>query len=67
MRRAIEAVQPYRNELIDGVKVFINGGWVLLMPDPDEATFHIWVEATSKVDARSLMKEYADKLKQWQS
>lgn len=67
MRRAIEAVQPFRNELIDGVKVFTDGGWVLLMPDPDDATFHIWVEADKKADARILMKEYAERLKQWQS
>lgn len=67
MRRAIEAVQPYRNELVDGVKVFINGGWVLLLPDPDEATFHIWVEAPTKSHAWTLLKEYSEKIKVWQT
>lgn len=67
MRRAIEAVQPFTNELVDGVKVFVEGSWVLMLPDPDEATFHIWVEAPSKIHARTLMKEYSEKIKAWQS
>src|ERR1700759_3579584 len=57
MRRAIEAVQPLKHELVDGVKVFENGSWVLMLPDPDEATFHVWVEAPTKNEARTLMKE----------
>ena len=67
MRQAIEAVQSLTHELIDGVKVFVDGGWVLLLPDPDEATFHIWVEAASKNQARALMKEYSQKLHAWQA
>ena len=67
MRRAIEDVQSMRNELIDGVKVFMNGSWVLMLPDPDEATFHIWVEAPTKNQARTLLKEYSQKIKSWQT
>jgi len=67
MRRAIEAVQSMSHELVDGVKVFDNGSWVLLLPDPDEATFHVWVEASTKNEARTLMKEYSQKIKVWQT
>jgi len=67
MRRAIEAVQSMHHELVDGVKVFENGSWVLLLPDPDEATFHVWVEASTKNEARTLMKEYSQKIKVWQT
>ena len=38
MRRAIEDVQKFQNELVDGVKIFVDGSWVLMLPDPDEAT-----------------------------
>ena len=48
MRRAIEALHTNHAALVDGVKVFMDGSWVLLLPDPDEATFHIWVEAPTK-------------------
>ncbi len=67
MRRAIEAVQGQSSELVDGVKVFVNGSWVLMLPDPDEATFHVWVEASDKNEARSLMKVYTQKILTWQS
>ena len=67
MRRAIEAVQSMSHELVDGVKIFENGSWVLLLPDPDEATFHVWVEASTKNEARTLMKEYSEKIKVWQT
>jgi mannose-1-phosphate guanylyltransferase/phosphomannomutase len=67
MRRAIEDVQKLPNELIDGVKIFIDGGWVLMLPDPDEATFHVWAEAPTKPQARTLLKTYAEKIKDWQT
>jgi mannose-1-phosphate guanylyltransferase/phosphomannomutase len=67
MRRAIDALRTGHAELVDGVKVFMDGSWVLLLPDPDEATFHIWVEAPNKTQARTLMKEYSEKLQEWQT
>jgi mannose-1-phosphate guanylyltransferase/phosphomannomutase len=67
MRRAIEAVQTMKHELIDGVKIFVDSSWVLLLPDPDEATFHVWVEAGNKQQARTLMKDYCQKIKTWQT
>jgi mannose-1-phosphate guanylyltransferase/phosphomannomutase len=67
MRRAIEAVQKLPHELVDGVKVFENGNWVLLLPDPDEATFHVWTESSDKTQARTLLKEYSQKIQQWQN
>jgi len=67
MRRAIEAVQNLPNELVDGVKVFVEGSWVLMIPDPDEATFHVWAEGSDKSQARTLLKEYSQKIKTWQS
>jgi mannose-1-phosphate guanylyltransferase / phosphomannomutase len=67
MRRALEAVQSMEHELIDGVKLFVDDSWVLLLPDPDEATFHVWVEAPTKNQARTLMKDYSQKIQTWQS
>jgi len=67
MRRAIEAVHQYPNELVDGVKIFVDGSWVLMLPDPDEATFHVWAEGSDKSQARALLKEYSQKIQQWQN
>jgi mannose-1-phosphate guanylyltransferase/phosphomannomutase len=66
MRKALEEVKDKKIELIDGVKVYVNGGWVLFVPDPDEALFHIWAEAKDKTTASGLLEMYAEKIKEWQ-
>ena len=66
MRNAIEHTKDKKTELIDGVKIFLNNGWVLLLPDPDEAYFHIWAEAKDKMTAKGFIDMYSDKIVQWQ-
>ncbi|MBI3292213.1 MAG: mannose-1-phosphate guanyltransferase [Elusimicrobia bacterium] len=66
MRMALEDAQGKQVELIDGVKVFRDDSWVLLLPDPDEAYFHVWVESQHPRAGRSLLKTYTEKIQQWQ-
>lgn len=67
MRHAIEEAKGKKSELIDGVKIFFSkGSWVLLVPDADEAYFHIWAESDDEKTAKDLMREYADKVRKWQ-
>ena len=66
MRNAIEYSKDKKTELIDGVKIFLNNGWVLLLPDPDEAYFHIWAEAKDKPTAQGFISIYTDKIREWQ-
>ena len=66
MRNAIEYAKGKKTELIDGVKIFLDNGWVLLLPDPDEAYFHIWAEARDKTTAKGFIDIYTDKLTEWQ-
>ncbi|MFH1368649.1 MAG: mannose-1-phosphate guanyltransferase [Elusimicrobiota bacterium] len=66
MRCAIEETKGKKTELIDGVKIFLKKGWVLLLPDPDEAYFHVWAESEDERTAKDLLKEYGDKVKKWQ-
>ncbi len=66
MRNAIQNTKDKKTELIDGVKIFLNNGWVLLLPDPDEAYFHIWAEAKDKMTAKGFIDMYSDKIIQWQ-
>ena len=66
MRNAIEYAKGKKTELIDGVKIFVDNGWVLLLPDPDEAYFHIWAESKDKTTARGLIDIYGDKIREWQ-
>ena len=66
MRKAIEYTKDKKVELIDGVKIFLNNGWVLLLPDPDEAYFHIWAESNDTSTAKGFIDIYTDKIRDWQ-
>jgi mannose-1-phosphate guanylyltransferase/phosphomannomutase len=62
MRWLMDEVKDKKIELIDGIKVYRRKDWVLLLPDPDEALFHIYAEASSKEKAQELTYEYVQKI-----
>jgi mannose-1-phosphate guanylyltransferase/phosphomannomutase len=66
MRKALEEVKDKKVELVDGIKIYLNNSWVLFVPDPDEALFHIWAEAKDTTTTLGLLKMYVDKIKNWQ-
>ncbi|HKY14292.1 MAG TPA: sugar phosphate nucleotidyltransferase [Microthrixaceae bacterium] len=66
MRSLVEQNKGRDIELVDGVKIHHADGWVLLLPDPDEPVTHIWAEADSHAEARSLTQEYARRVRQMQ-
>jgi mannose-1-phosphate guanylyltransferase/phosphomannomutase len=66
MRCAIEDAKGKKAELIDGVKIHYKNSWVLILPDADEAYFHIWAESEDDGTARELLHEYAEKVRKWQ-
>lgn len=53
-------------ELIDGVKIFHDDYWVLLLPDPDKPFFYIYVEADAKAIGDEVIKKYKNKILEWQ-
>ncbi|MCO6449205.1 MAG: NTP transferase domain-containing protein [Caldilineales bacterium] len=58
MRRVNEEAASYDPNTVDGVKFFLdNEHWVLVRPDPDRASLHIYVEAPTIEDAERLMSE----------
>jgi mannose-1-phosphate guanylyltransferase/phosphomannomutase len=50
--------------LVDGVKVLHDGGWALVLPDPEEPVMHVWAEGPSDAEANSLSQEYARRIRQ---
>jgi mannose-1-phosphate guanylyltransferase/phosphomannomutase len=57
MRMMLEMHRDRRVDLADGIKVFVDGGWVLVVPDPDAPNYHI----VASVDQPSLAVELADR------
>ena len=64
MRSLVEQTQGRDVDLIDGVKVHHDRGWVLVLPDPEEPVTHIWAEGDSLAEARTLVQEYARRIRQ---
>ncbi|MCU1356126.1 MAG: nucleotidyl transferase [Acidimicrobiales bacterium] len=64
MRTLVELSKDRRLELIDGVKVLHDDGWVLALPDPEEPVTHIWAEAPDNAKARARAQEYGRRIRQ---
>jgi mannose-1-phosphate guanylyltransferase / phosphomannomutase len=64
MRTLVETNGDRELELIDGVKVRHDDGWVLALPDPEEPVTHIWTEADTQARADELAREYGRRLRQ---
>jgi mannose-1-phosphate guanylyltransferase/phosphomannomutase len=48
--------------LTDGVKLNVDGGWVLMLPDPDNPLFYVYAEpdAANGTRPKELMQEYVE-------
>ncbi|HEX6488356.1 MAG TPA: sugar phosphate nucleotidyltransferase [Candidatus Dormibacteraeota bacterium] len=59
MRTVLERHLKDQVDLTDGVKVFIDGGWVLVVPDADKPEYHIIASTKETASAKGLVDEYA--------
>lgn len=67
MRKLIEDTASQAVELVDGVKVYHQDGWTLVLPDSDEPIFRVLSEASTQEVAKELAASYADKIKAYKS
>jgi len=61
MRTVAESVQRLdgaRVSLLDGVKVFDDGGWAQILPDGDEAVFHVYAEGDDAAASETLAERF---------
>ncbi len=63
MRKLIERSKNKNAELIDGVKIFNNDAWVLVLPDQDEPLFKVYSEAPAKNKAESFVSKEIEFIK----
>ena len=59
MRTMMERHLRDRVDLTDGVKVFVDDGWVLVVPDADRPEYHIIASTLDPARSRSLVAEYS--------
>jgi len=58
MRKIITETDNKKRQLIDGIRIFEDKGWVLIIPDRMKASFNILAESTSKKDTDKLIDRY---------
>lgn len=62
MRRLIQETARNHTEMIDGLKIYHPQGWVLIMPDPEKPSYHVYSEGFSEEISESLTDFYVDKI-----
>jgi mannose-1-phosphate guanylyltransferase/phosphomannomutase len=63
MRRLLEDHGGRDLDLVDGLKVFVDGGFVLVRPDPDEPAYHVVASVGDEATGQRLVAEYLDKVR----
>lgn len=66
MRRLHEQVHGQPVEQRDGIKVMLDEGWVLVLPDTSTAEFHVYGEGRSQEHAQALVADYIDRIRRLQ-
>ncbi len=61
-----ESSRNERVELVDGIKIFDQDSWVLVLPDSIEPVFHIYAESPDEATSQELVSSYARKIEQLQ-
>jgi mannose-1-phosphate guanylyltransferase/phosphomannomutase len=63
MRVLLEQHDDTLLDLADGIKVLVDGGWVLVQPDSDAPYYHIVVSVEDVAQGRALLAEYAERVR----
>jgi mannose-1-phosphate guanylyltransferase/phosphomannomutase len=66
MRRLFEENKGRQLELTDGLKVFHDNGWALVLPDAEEPVFRIYSEANTTEEADALTQMYMERINELQ-
>jgi mannose-1-phosphate guanylyltransferase/phosphomannomutase len=58
MRILTERLRDHETDLLDGIKVFEDGGWAQVLPDPAEPLVHVYAEGRTPEEAERLEERY---------
>jgi mannose-1-phosphate guanylyltransferase/phosphomannomutase len=65
MRKMSEDSVDLEASFIDGVKVQIDGGWALVLPDQHRPAVHVFAESAEAPRAEALLEAYRRKVEEW--
>jgi len=58
MRKLIEQNRDKPVDIIDGIKIYFDGAWVLIVPDPTEPIIQVVAESSSAEKAEEILSNY---------
>lgn len=64
MRKLIESFADKHIEYTDGIKIYFENSWVLILPHPEDPSFIIYAEAPNLREAQELLEDFSNKIKQ---
>ncbi|MCX7687006.1 MAG: mannose-1-phosphate guanyltransferase [Fimbriimonadales bacterium] len=63
MRMVAQKVEG-RTETVDGLKVYTDHSWALVLPDASEPLIHLFVESATEADAQRLLTQFTELIEQ---
>lgn len=65
MRHAMHHSEGERRMLVDGVKMFLDDDWVMLIPDKERPLFHVVAETDEAERSAQLAQQYERLVREW--
>ncbi len=62
MRRLHEETTGRRVEHLDGIKIYLDGGWVLVLPDVSAPLFHVQAESADEETVETVVEQYVARI-----
>ncbi len=66
MRQLLDYSKNERRELVDGLRILLDGAWILIIPDQEAPQFHLTAEANARDKVDRLLGEFEAKILEWQ-
>ncbi|MGC8812847.1 sugar phosphate nucleotidyltransferase [Dictyoglomus sp.] len=67
MRKLIEKFAEKQIDYIDGIKIYFDHSWVLILPHPEDSSFIVYAESSTLKEAQDLLEEFTNIIKELNS
>ncbi|MFC4078318.1 sugar phosphate nucleotidyltransferase [Salinithrix halophila] len=67
MRKLMQEMKGRDLELLDGIRVLTEAGWVLILPDAEKAHFEVVAQGKTSREAEAQVRDFQEKIERYQS
>jgi mannose-1-phosphate guanylyltransferase/phosphomannomutase len=62
LRTLAEELKDEEIEMLDGIKVYLSEGWILILPHPNRPVIELYAECKKEKEAQKLLQEYTKRI-----